>query len=68
MHAAVIDRFGGPEVLTLHQLALPAVEEGEVLIALDTARVGSWDAENAGGLVSRWTTPFPAGSRDGRLW
>jgi NADPH:quinone reductase len=44
MHAAAIDAFGGPGMLSLRQLPVPAVDKGEVLIALDTAGAGSWDA------------------------
>ncbi len=43
MRAAAIDRFGGPELLTIHELPVPTVDAGEVLIALDFAGVGSWD-------------------------
>jgi NADPH2:quinone reductase len=45
MFAAAIDRFGGPEVMTPHALPVPAVDAGEVLIAVDTAGVGRWDAD-----------------------
>jgi NADPH:quinone reductase-like Zn-dependent oxidoreductase len=45
MRAAAIDRYGGPEVLTLHVLPVPDVDPGEVLIAVHTAGVGSWDAD-----------------------
>src|SRR6267378_4506422 len=45
MRAAAIDRFGGPEVLKLHVLPVPGVDPGEVLIAVHTAGVGSWDAD-----------------------
>jgi NADPH:quinone reductase-like Zn-dependent oxidoreductase len=45
MRAAAIDRKGGPEVLTLHQLPVPRVGADEVLIALDTAGVGPWDID-----------------------
>ena len=51
MRAAAIDRFGGPEVLTIHTLPVPAIESNEVLIALHTAGVGSWDAEMRAGWV-----------------
>src|SRR6202035_5627560 len=44
MRAAAIDRFGGPAVLTLHTLPVPVAGASEVLIALHTAGVGSWDA------------------------
>jgi len=53
MRAAAIDEFGGPGVLTLHRLPVPAPAAGEVLIRIDTAGVGSWDAEIRGG----WSTP-----------
>jgi hypothetical protein len=42
MQAAAIDRFGGPELLTLHTVATPMPDAGEVLIAVDTAGVGVW--------------------------
>ncbi|MGP8034236.1 MAG: NADP-dependent oxidoreductase [Steroidobacteraceae bacterium] len=45
MAAAAIDRKGGPEVLTLHQLPVPKPKADEVLIALDTAGVGPWDID-----------------------
>jgi len=45
MHAAAIDRFGGPEVLTLHTLPVPNADKGEVLIEIHTAGVGGWDAD-----------------------
>lgn len=59
MNAAAIDRFGGPEVLTLRQLPVPSVEEGEVLIALDTAGVGVWDAEMRAGWYPGGEPRFP---------
>jgi len=45
MHAAAIDRFGGPEVLTMHTLPVPIPTANEVLIAVHAAEVGGWDAE-----------------------
>jgi NADPH2:quinone reductase len=45
MEAAAIDRFGEPEVLTIHALPVPSIDPGEVLIALDTAGVGPWDSD-----------------------
>ena len=44
MKAAAIDRGGGPEVITLHTLAVPKPAADEVLIAVDTAGVAIWDA------------------------
>jgi NADPH:quinone reductase-like Zn-dependent oxidoreductase len=45
MRAAVLHRFGGPEVLTLQVVPVPALDASEVLIAVHTAGVGSWDAD-----------------------
>jgi len=44
MRAAAIDRPGGPEVLTLHTLPVPKPAADEVLIAVNTAGVATWDA------------------------
>jgi NADPH:quinone reductase-like Zn-dependent oxidoreductase len=44
MQAAAIERFGKPAVLKLRELPVPVPGPGEVLIALHTAGVGSWDA------------------------
>ena len=49
MRAAAIDRFGGPRALSIHELPVPSVGPREVLIALDTAGVGGWDADMRGG-------------------
>src|SRR5579862_5987535 len=43
MQAAAIDRAGGPEVVTLHTLPVPKPAANEILIAVDTAGVASWD-------------------------
>lgn len=59
MSAAVIDRFGGPEVLTLQQLPVPVPDPGEVLIAVDTAGVGPWDADIRGGWYPGKRPRFP---------
>ena len=45
MRAGVLDRFGGPEVLTLRVVPVPAIDPSDVLIAVHTAGVGSWDAD-----------------------
>ena len=44
MKAAALDRFGPPSVLTVHELPVPEPGPNEVLIAVETAGVGSWDA------------------------
>jgi NADPH:quinone reductase-like Zn-dependent oxidoreductase len=43
MQAAAIDHAGGPEVLTVRALPVPKPGAGEVLIAVYTAGVASWD-------------------------
>jgi NADPH2:quinone reductase len=44
MKAAAVDRFGPPSALTLHEVPVPRPGPHEVLIAIDTAGIGSWDA------------------------
>lgn len=44
MEAAAIDHGGDPGVLTLHTLPVPSLDPHELLIAIDTAGVASWDA------------------------
>jgi NADPH:quinone reductase-like Zn-dependent oxidoreductase len=44
MRAVAFDRHGGPSVLSMHELPVPAVGASEVLIRVNTAGVGSWDA------------------------
>ncbi len=43
MKAAVIDRFGGPEVFRLASIPVPALDGLEVLIRVESAGVGAWD-------------------------
>jgi len=43
MQAAAIDRAGGPEVISMHTLPVPKPAADEVLIAVNTAGVASWD-------------------------
>ena len=52
MQAMAVDEFGGPDKLTLHTLPVPTVDTGEVLIRIEIAGVGIWDAmEREGELV-----------------
>ena len=44
MKAAAVDRFGPPSALKIHVVARPKPGPHEVLIAIDTAGVGVWDA------------------------
>src|SRR6202051_1667609 len=59
MFAAAIDRFGGPEVIPPHALSVPSVDAGEVLIAVDTAGVGRWDADIREGYFAARKPHFP---------
>ena len=54
MKAAAIDRFGPPSVLKLHELPTPEPDPNQILIAIHTAGVGSWDAEMRAG---EWRPP-----------
>ena len=52
MQAMAVDEFGSPDKLTLHTLPVPVVDAGEVLIRIEVAGVGIWDAmEREGDLV-----------------
>src|SRR6476620_11254062 len=59
MRAIAIDRFGGPEVLTMHTLPVPVPGASEVLIAVHTAEVGKWDADMRDGSLSAKRPRFP---------
>src|SRR6266705_2912252 len=59
MKAAAVDRFGGPKELSLHELPVPTLAAGEVLIAVHTAGVGSWDADVRGGWSPAGRPRFP---------
>lgn len=64
MRAAVLDHPGGPEVLTLRTLPVPNVGANEVLIAVHTAGVASWDADIRQRLayISKPRFPFVLGN------
>lgn len=52
MKAMAVNEFGDPDKLTLHTLPVPAVDVDEVLIRIEIAGVGIWDAmEREGQLV-----------------
>jgi NADPH:quinone reductase len=59
MFAAAIDRFGGPEVITGHALPVPPLDPDEVMIAVDTAGVGRWDADVREGFYAPRKPHFP---------
>ena len=52
MKAAALDRFGGIETITLQTLPVPDIGADEVLIRIESAGVGVWDAfEREGGFA-----------------
>jgi NADPH:quinone reductase-like Zn-dependent oxidoreductase len=60
MKAAAVDRFGPPSAVTLHEIPVPGPGPGEVLIAIDTAGIGTWDASIRDGSWRRpWRPRFP---------
>lgn len=59
MRAAAIGRFGPPSVLKIYELPVPRVGTQEILIALDTAGVGSWDADIRAGWWPEGRPRFP---------
>jgi NADPH:quinone reductase len=60
MKAVAVNRFGPPSALTLHELPVPRPGPHEVVIAIDTAGVGSWDASIRSGSWRRPGRPrFP---------
>lgn len=59
MKAAAIDRFGPPEVLTIHTLPVPKVGPKEVLISVRATGVGVWDAKLRAGEYAEGNEKFP---------
>jgi NADPH:quinone reductase-like Zn-dependent oxidoreductase len=60
MKAAVYDAFGGPEKIQIRQLAIPAIQEGEVLLRVKAAGVNPVDyAVREGYLKDFLTHSFP---------
>lgn len=62
MKAAVIDRFGGPEVLHVASIPVPEPGENEVLIRVSRAGVGVWDPWLREGGASSRSFPLVLGS------
>jgi len=59
MKAAAIDRYGGPEVLQLHELPVPRPGSKKVLIRLEAAGIGVWDADIRSGESEFGKSGFP---------
>jgi len=50
MKATVINKFGGPEELTVSNVPIPGIDDNEVLIKVEYAGIGQWDIfEREGG-------------------
>lgn len=62
MKAAVIDRFGGPEVLHVATIPVPEPGEHEVLIRVNMAGIGVWDPWMREGGVDSRSFPLVLGS------
>jgi NADPH:quinone reductase-like Zn-dependent oxidoreductase len=59
MRAAALDRTGPASVLEIHELPVPDVGARDVLIAVDTAGVGSWETEQRSGEWTPRDAEFP---------
>ena len=68
MEAAVIDHYGGPEVVHVRTVPVPELEKDESLIAADTAGVGVWDPWIREGGMGRAKFPLVIGMRGRAKW
>jgi hypothetical protein len=59
MRAAAIDRTGPASVLKIHELPLPKMGARDVMIAVDTAGVGSWEPSQRSGEWAPAGAHFP---------
>ena len=59
MKAAAIDKFGPPSRITLHTVPVPRPGPREVLIAVEAAGVGIWDAKIRDGEWAKDDVKFP---------
>jgi NADPH:quinone reductase-like Zn-dependent oxidoreductase len=59
MRAAVIDRFGKPDVVSIRTVPVPSLDAGEVLIAVHAAGIASWDVEMREGWWPSGRPRFP---------
>jgi len=53
MRAVVIDRFGGPEVLSVRALPVNEPESDQILIQVKSAGVGIWDVGEGQGMIAK---------------
>ena len=62
MKGVAIDRFGGPETLTVRTLPVPEIKPNQILIRVESAGVGIWDTLEREGAMARLykiQTEFP---------
>jgi NADPH:quinone reductase-like Zn-dependent oxidoreductase len=59
MKAAVLDKYGGPEVLHVATLPVPTPAADEILIRLESAGIGVWDADVRAGDYEIGERKFP---------
>jgi NADPH:quinone reductase len=53
MRAVAIDRFGGPEVLSVRKMPVPEPRPDQVLVRVESAGVGVWDARERDGMLAK---------------
>lgn len=59
MKSAAIDRFGGPNEISVHTIPVPQCGPDDVLIRVDTAGVGVWDPWDREGKFAEMTGREP---------
>ena len=53
MRAVTIDRFGGPEALSVRNFPVPEVEPNQILIRVESAGIGIWDLAGLRGMIAQ---------------
>ena len=53
MRAVVIDRFGGPEVLSVRNVSVPQPKPDQILIQVESAGIAIWDAAEREGMLAK---------------
>ena len=53
MRAVVIDRFGGPEVLSVRNVSVPEPKPDQILIQVESAGIAIWDAAEREGMLAK---------------
>jgi len=53
IRAVVIDRFGGPEVISVRNMPVPEPAPDEILIRVESAGVGLWDNAEREGMLAK---------------